>query len=572
MDFGMHSEQMNPELYLQGLIEGHLLLRSKVIQQKPQCEDEHTQELYKMSCRLLGEFYARKSSTDCLLTLPYFKMAGLSLEEVYKFCHSDSKEGPSLHNDEAMSRGLLYYLEDAVFQEKACVSASQECLSTVLDIMLKHQPGLCSEILVASHLQGKFDLEKADQVLVKLKKRVIQGQTYQWKTLDFIAAIKIYLAKGEVEQAMATFDLIYEDELVGLCSRREDLIVTKNKEQLTYLAEMMIRFPSAIVSIMVNLTESGRLTFKDVCKLLEKRTTETSGNNSIFTQYLEAILASSSDVCKTSHTEALERLAHLYINHLISENTTPTLSSKRKPSNTSRSTRLQQKKKSRHSWLDKLPPFEGSNISECIKLPQAMSPPLKNQGMMWRFTVGKTGPRTGSPSSHTCNCLDCQASLVQLQEILCKKGIEAINIHEVMEKCKQVSSENGRASLELLCLAVSSFEEAVRKFLEQFPSVLCEFAISVTSHSDWNRWKLIIYEVHKKLQGLEDKDRKVYQQCMKDILHHLSSNLSPDDFQAILPPEIGTAISKPYLEKVYKVQKIRILRADITSSLEVLVK
>lgn len=62
---------------------------------------------------------------------------------------------------------------------------------------------------------------------------------------------------------------------------------------------------------------------------------------------------------------------------------------------------------------------------------------------------------------------------------------------------------------------IDFFQEAVRKFLEQFPSVLCEFAISVTSHSDLNRWKLIIYEVHKKLQRLEDKDRKVYQQCMK---------------------------------------------------------
>lgn len=57
-----------------------------------------------------------------------------------------------------------------------------------------------------------------------------------------------------------------------------------------------------------------------------------------------------------------------------------------------------------------------------------------------------------------------------------------------------------------------------------------------------------------------------------DILHHLSSNLSPDDFQTVLPPDMGPAISKPYLEKVHKVQKIRVLRADIKSSLEVLVK
>lgn len=50
---------MNPEIYLQGLLETHFLLRSEVIQKLSGAMDDQLDEHFKKSCKQLGEFFAR---------------------------------------------------------------------------------------------------------------------------------------------------------------------------------------------------------------------------------------------------------------------------------------------------------------------------------------------------------------------------------------------------------------------------------------------------------------------------------------------------------------------------------
>ncbi|XP_071840109.1 BLOC-2 complex member HPS3-like [Apostichopus japonicus] len=575
VDFSLHSNQMNPETYLQGLIEAHFLLRSEVINKMSLITDEQLKEYFKKSCKLLGEFYAREPNKNHLLTLEYFSLAGITLEEAWRLCFLSRKKSSSSQVETvSASRGFLHYLKNAIFSSKMCGQhISQECLSSVLDIFLKYEPMLCSEVIVAPHLQEKINLKKADEVLAHLRTQVMCGQQYQWKPLDFIAAITVHLRKGEMEQAMATFDLIYEDELVNLCCGREHLVVSKTKKLFTYFAEMMSKFPSAIVSILINLTEVRKMSYLEVCDVIEKSIPEGLGQDVILMQYLEAFITSSSDSCLGFKMVAVEKLLHLYLRHLMLEASSSSSSSevmKRNPQSTLRTGGKQAKRSSRHSWLDKLPPFEGDDVKICTKQVETTNIHMKRRGL-WRFPAGKSPQLDSLTVKKQCHCLQCHSKLVRIQDLLCMEISRDINIHEAMEICLQLPEEKGKLSLQLLCLALTSPLEAVRIILDKSPSILGDFCVCAIREGDLESWKLILQEIKRKENDTRGKDIKIYQQYTNDLLNHLASKLSPLDFKKVLPEDVTSEFSAPFLAKLIEEDKLQSLKEDIVASLENLV-
>ncbi|PIK33448.1 hypothetical protein BSL78_29737 [Apostichopus japonicus] len=570
---------MNPETYLQGLIEAHFLLRSEVINKMSLITDEQLKEYFKKSCKLLGEFYAREPNKNHLLTLEYFSLAGITLEEAWRLCFLSRKKSSSSQVETvSASRGFLHYLKNAIFSTR-CVGnilarykncgfhLDERMLSSVLDIFLKYEPMLCSEVIVAPHLQEKINLKKADEVLAHLRTQVMHGQQYQWKPLDFIAAITVHLRKGEMEQAMATFDLIYEDELVNLCCEREHLVVCKTKKLFTYFAEMMSKFPSAIVSILINLTEVRKMSYLEVCDVIEKSIPEGLGQDVILMQYLEAFITSSSDSCLGFKMVAVEKLLHLYLRHLMLEASSSSSSSssevmKRNPQSTLRTGGKQAKRSSRHSWLDKLPPFEGDDVKTCTKLIETTNIHMKRRGL-WRFSAGKS-PQLDSSTVRQCHCLQCHSKLVKIQDLLCMEISRDINIHEAMEICLQLPDEKGET---VLTVAVSGSHfpsgkfyhnieqrhlaaEAVRIILDKSPSILGDFCVCAIREGDLESWKLILQEIKRKENDTRGKDIKIYQQYTNDLLNHLASKLSPLDFKKVLPEDVSSEFSAPFLAKL----------------------
>ncbi|PIK55071.1 putative Hermansky-Pudlak syndrome 3 protein-like isoform X2 [Apostichopus japonicus] len=146
-----------------------------------------------------------------------------------------------------------------------------------------------------------------------------------------------------------------------------------------------------------------------------------------------------------------------------------------------------------------------------------------------------------------------------------------INIHEAMEICLQLPEEKGKLSLQLLCLAFTSPLEAVRIILDKSPSILGDFCVCAIREGDLESWKLILQEIKRKENDTRGKDIKIYQQYTNDLLNHLASKLSPLDFKKVLPEDVTSEFSAPFLAKLIEEDKLQILKEDIVASLETLV-
>ncbi|XP_068614246.1 BLOC-2 complex member HPS3-like [Brachionichthys hirsutus] len=130
------------------LSEAHLLLRAAALQQQNReggaaegtAGGRELDDAFRQNCAQLGDSFSRACQKDCHLALPYYRMSGLSVEEVV------SRNRPLPSSPRSHGPGFLFYLKHHLLEETA-PRLSQEAADEVVAIFSQSEPsqlvGVC---------------------------------------------------------------------------------------------------------------------------------------------------------------------------------------------------------------------------------------------------------------------------------------------------------------------------------------------------------------------------------------------------------------------------------------------
>ncbi|XP_031519550.1 Hermansky-Pudlak syndrome 3 protein isoform X3 [Papio anubis] len=162
------------------LSEAHLLVRAALMDasQLEPGEKAELLEAFKESCGHLGDCYSRLDSQHSHLTLPYYKMSGLSMAEVLARMDWTVEDGLQKYE-----RGLIFYINHSLY-ENLDEELSEELAAKVVQMFYVAEPKqvphiLCSPSmkninpLTAMNYLRKLDTSGFSSILVTLTKAAV---------------------------------------------------------------------------------------------------------------------------------------------------------------------------------------------------------------------------------------------------------------------------------------------------------------------------------------------------------------------------------------------------------------
>lgn len=537
--YGERSRKHNEGTYLNLLLEGHMTLRNTFI--GGDINDREIEDLFRESCLLIGEYYAKEKGTDGQLCIPYLTMSGLSVADIIRqLVESHEKMG---YQD--YGQGFIAYLKHVLLQDGEPFELIEAEGDMILSICSKAIPDLLSDIILFSRVK-EFNSEHALTLLqIWIKELASHGE--KSSIADKLALTNLYLVLCDPEVAERTLLLIPKVDLMKICVQHNE-ILHDNFQQLSPLSQLMRRCcPSVLTQSMVALHDKGTISLDLAIQLLQG--TNSSGEmfkNTHVKEYLEFLLNDTQR--RYIFEEAVVLLSEIYIKRLADQKSV--VSKKRTAPQVLQLPADEGHFGRRYNWLDYLSPFKG---------PEDMKQPCQ---YILRASPTTARKNTSKIKQHVvshdfCNCGLCFEDLLKLQSLLCFSKASESLLNKVLELLDQDYLVPGHDSILILVLLKTNKQNATDIVVQKYPRVILEFGKCIMN-SDREQRKIVLDSVYRALQqqiGKPNDNEPVYLQSLKDILDYLARTTGPEEFLNLLPDNGNFLFFLPYISMNCEKQK-----------------
>ncbi|XP_077998493.1 BLOC-2 complex member HPS3-like [Glandiceps talaboti] len=564
----------NPTAYQQIMLEAYLLIKSALYKAEDRGQVNLFTELVKESCAKIGDHYARDSSSDHVLSVAYYAMSGVSLQDVIK----RHKQDIASQDLSFTYQGLLHYLNNILFSQRPLSDdIDEETGDLILEIYSRYQRDKLSAVILNSELIN-FSDETALSLLQANSQNTNRTSTSVCSSLDCLAIAIIYLQLGEPESALAMVSSMPKDRIVDKCVKNHHLILDNTQTQLSHLAQLLRRHrPEVVISVLVHLHDNKTVDLNKALDLLDVSIFFSMIKlhlNMHVRDYLEALLNSIDR--QDIFDKALKLLIQIYINRLKDKNKDQ-LSGNTKSLPHSHLPRGNGHFVSRHAWLDQLPPFQGNRslVQQCefyrTQSFARVSPPqgfrtTSPQGFM--KSGSPRGLRPSSPQtirysptrdpSEPCPCCCCNEDLLKLQSLLCWKQTSQETAQQVLELLD--IDVKGHVSLQVLCQSRLDINAANKIIVENYPQLTLDYANSMLVSKN-DSWVALLQMLQTKVSFEESRfdslanKHSLYMDAFKGVLSVVAELLEPGSLLGILPSSASNEIFLPYIERCYMKHK-----------------
>ncbi|XP_041030221.1 Hermansky-Pudlak syndrome 3 protein isoform X2 [Carcharodon carcharias] len=489
VDYSKRYKACSPQSYVHLLSEAHLMLQAALLD-PDLCNQTDSEELvpaFKENCAQLGDCYSQFEMDDFHLALPYYKMSGLSLNDLI------SRRLLWENEPQKFGKGFMYYLKHSIYEDIE-EPLNEETANQVLHVFKLAEPtqiphALCSPCMRNVCLRTAWDhLERLSAIspspLVMLTKATV--------ALRLEDLQKYQMAMERYTETRLVCGFVAEPNLL----RHHGFVATELS------CELKRTQPGLLVAVFVALLESNKidlkeaeLFFKALCAKGDEANEEETPQ--LLVDFWEAMLI----VCtqEVMVQVLLMKLVSVYIQ---------------------RTARKQQPDKRPLKTVEEL-------INSCGHFGRIFS---------WIHTINAAG-------SHSQDTL---GDLQKLQSILCGSSIDVKSVLPLLHQLPE--DEAPGLSIHVLCsVRLGECERVTDQLLDRCPEAVLPFAnceMQQEKQSLW--WKKLLPELCKRTKGA-GRENGILVSSLKETLAMVATALQPVDFLSILPDDGVASFFLPHL-------------------------
>ncbi|XP_032119585.1 Hermansky-Pudlak syndrome 3 protein isoform X6 [Sapajus apella] len=473
------------------LSEAHLLVRAALMDasQLEPGEKAELLEAFKESCGHLGDCYSRLDSQHSHLTLPYYKMSGLSMAEVLGRMDWTVEDGLQKYE-----KGLIFYINHSLY-ENLDEELSEELAAKVVQMFYVAEPKQVPHILCSPSMKNINPLT----AMSYLRKLDTSG----------FSSILVTLTKAAVALKMGDLDMHRNEmkshsEMKFVCGfiLEPRLLIQQKKGQIVptelalYLKETQ---PGLLVASVLGLQKNNKIGIEEAdsfFKVLCAKDEDTTPQ--LLVDFWEAqIVACLPDVLLQ---ELFFKLTSQYIWRL----------SKRQPPDTT--------------------PLRTSEdlINAC-----------SHYGLIYPWVHVLISSDSSADKNYT-------EDLSKLQSLVCGPSFDIASIIPFLEPLSEDTIAG--LSVHVLCRTrLKEYEQCIDILLERCPEAVIPYAnheLKEENRTLW--WKKLLPELCQRIKCGGDK-YQLYLSSLKETLSIVAVELELKDFMNVLPEDGTAAFFLPYL-------------------------
>ncbi|XP_067851103.1 Hermansky-Pudlak syndrome 3 protein [Heptranchias perlo] len=487
VDYSKRYKACSPQSYVHLLSEAHLMLKAALLDPDlcNQTDGGDILSAFKENCAQLGDCFSQFEMDDFHLTLPYYKMSGVSLSDLI------SRRLLWENEPQKFGKGFMYYLKHSVYEEIE-EPLSVETANQVLHVFKLAEPtqiphALCSPCMRNVCLRTAWDhLERLAAIspspLVMLTKATV---ALRMKDLQ-----KYEMAMERYTEMRLVCGFMAEPNLL----RHHGIVATELSLELERTQ------PGLLVAAFVALLESNKIKLEEA-DMFFKALCEKGGNEEetpqLLVDFWEAMLIACTQ--EVVIQVLLVKLVSVYI-----QRTARKLQPDKRPLKTVKDL-----------------------INSCAHF-----------GMIfpWIHIINASSSHSQGPSE----------DLQKLQSILCGSSI---NIKSVLPLLHQLPEDDTPGlSIHVLCdTRLGECERIIDQLLDRCPEAVVPFAnceMQQEKQPLW--WKKLLPELCKRTRGA-GRESRILVSSLKETLAVVATTLQPLDFLSMLPDDGVALFFLPHL-------------------------
>ncbi|XP_050634171.1 BLOC-2 complex member HPS3 isoform X3 [Macaca thibetana thibetana] len=473
------------------LSEAHLLVRAALMDasQLEPGEKAELLEAFKESCGHLGDCYSRLDSQHSHLTLPYYKMSGLSMAEVLARMDWTVEDGLQKYE-----RGLIFYINHSLY-ENLDEELSEELAAKVVQMFYVAEPKQVPHILCSPSMKNINPLT----AMSYLRKLDTSGFSSILVTLTKAA---VALKMGDLDMHRNEMKSHSEMKLVCGFILEPRLLIQQRKGQIVP-AELALHLketqPGLLVASVLGLQKNNKIGIEEAdsfFKVLCAKDEDTTPQ--LLVDFWEAqLVACLPDVVLQ---ELFFKLTSQYIWRL----------SKRQPPDT--------------------PPLRTSEdlINAC-----------SHYGLIYPWVHILISSDSLADKNYT-------EDLSKLQSLICGPSFDIASIIPFLEPLSEDTIAG--LSVHVLCRTrLKEYEQCIDMLLERCPEAVIPYAnheLKEENRTLW--WKKLLPELCRRIKCGGEK-YQLYLSSLKETLSIVAVELELKDFMNVLPEDGTAAFFLPYL-------------------------
>lgn len=512
VEYGKEIRGTSPPMYQHVISEGHVLLRSQLLLNSVLSSSvrEELNKTLSENCFSLADSLcsdSRGPKVVASIAAKYFILSEAPVAEVLHHITSNypQSKGPPY-------QVLLKYLSMVMTGEE-CKGQLEPIAHTVLDLFAQYKPSQLSHIILVSPL-GQL---APDHGLVLLSDQLQSAHKSHETFKGQLCQVILLLRLEREEEAKSIIRQLPEEFLTSWLKDNVGVVMDTSSMTLTQLGKVLwSQWENCLLELVHQSLSAGQISLEGLVSLLVSE--EELADNTLLKGVLErVVLDKEHDRFKLA---AAFHLVDLLLARLVSAH------SPRPPSSTPFSLYG-----NRHKWLDALPPFDGSTLSQ-------------------------------TPSQTVLQ------DLMQLQALLCSSellpvGQVADHTHSRLEKQKE--EVLGGVSLKLLVWPhLGKTKEAIVLALEAVPQVTVEFCLTYLP-KELSSWRDLLSLLLGHVLKTPQNDN-TYRALYSAALEHVVTMTTPDEFLSLLPPSGALEFFLPFIERSLQHYIARQLAAQLNNS------
>ncbi|XP_054838244.1 BLOC-2 complex member HPS3 [Eublepharis macularius] len=490
VDYSKIYENVRTESCIHLLSEAHLLVRTALMDPDLK-ESEEREDLlmaFRESCALLGDCYSRFDTKDFHLTLPYYKMSGLSVTEILKRVDLSSEDEAHKYG-----KGFIFYLQHALYEDTD-EELSEDLAAKVLRIFYLAEPNQMPHIICSPCTKN---------VCPKM------AMDYLQKVEEVVPSVVVKLCKASLALKMGDQDRCQKEldsyaELMQVCGFIVEprLLRQQIKGQIipTELAlHLRETRPGFLVASVLALHENSKMELEEAdsyIKMLSAK--DEDAVPQLLVDFWEALLVAcfQEEVVR----ELQFKLASQYVRRLCKKQLPDT-----KPLKTT------------EDLINSCGHY--GLIFPWITFMMSLAPPAEQ---------------------------NFSEDLSKLQSLLCSPHIDITSILPFLETLPEETVSG--LSIHILCnTRLGQYETAIERLLERCPAAVVPYAqheLKDEHQALW--WQKLLPELCRRTRHAGD-NYPVLLSSLKETLSVLAMELELRDFLNVLPKDGNAAFFLPHL-------------------------
>ncbi|XP_062306203.1 Hermansky-Pudlak syndrome 3 protein isoform X3 [Osmerus eperlanus] len=503
VEYSKRYEETNPQSQscLHLLSEAHLLLRAKLLDPllgnpvppPPSTEPDRPADgapdsqtlkgAFRESCAQLGDCFSRYVQRDCHLALPYYKMSGLSVNEVM------GRNRPQPGNPAGYGKGFLFYLKHSLYEDTA-EELNQETADEVLQVFNRTEasqlPRVCASpaLVNASPAAALAHLDRLEATAGPSVPLTLSKAAFALR----MGNLPLYTHHmGRHAEMLQVYGFIEEPQLL-LHARGQQVAPTPLARHLRGSQDGLL------VAALVALHENNKLRLDQADLLFQELCpgqTDVQASPQLLVDFWEALLMASSQEAVIQ--ELLFRLASVYIDRLAR----------------------------RH-------PHAGQPLKTAEDLINSCS----HYGVLYPWVSILTPAQFNIAHDHT-------EDLQKLQSLLCGPSLDASSVLPLLDQLSQ--DDQAGLSVHVLCATRRGrYESSLQHLLDRCPQAIVPYAnheLQDAHMALW--WQKLLPELCERTRASGGQN-SILLAALKETLVVVSMELSPLEFLDLMPDD-GTA-------------------------------